>query len=223
MEKRVISCLCTIGFAGLLFAFGDLLIPQENVIFEADTRPKEFSELVTSQEYAVWALRGFVGVIMEMIGTVGVYLYLQKTRAERLAFYGLLLTLTHHILGVGVFAIAYFLFPAAGELFLMGQTEAIRYVTMSGALQNFMAISLLSTLLGLALMAVAIWKSGVLPKWSGWLVFLGFALIPFPGVALQFLANILWGTTYFYMALIVYKQHRQHVAVQDPAARHLVA
>ncbi|MFD3002576.1 hypothetical protein ACFS7Z_19545 [Pontibacter toksunensis] len=223
MEKRIISCLCIIGFAGLLFAFGDLLIPQENLIFEAATRPEDFSKLVTSPEYAVWALRGFVGVIMEMIGTVGLYLYLQKSKAERLAFYGLLLTLTHHILGVGVFAVAYFLFPAVGELFLMGHTEAIRYATMGGALQNFMGVSLISTLLGLGMMAVAVWRSGMLPKWSGWLVFLGFAFIPFPGAALQFMTNILWGAAYFWMAYSVYRNHHEILAPHEPAPRQLVS
>ena len=91
MKQRSINCLVIIGLAGLLFAFGDLLIAQENVLFEATKRPAEFARLVTSSNFTLWGLRGFIGVIMEMIGTIGLYLYLQKTKAERIAFYGLLI------------------------------------------------------------------------------------------------------------------------------------
>ncbi len=207
MKNRIVSCLAVLGTAGLVFAFGDLLIPQENVLFEAASRPLDFSRLVTSSNYSLWALRGFAGVVMEMVGTVGLYLYLQKTKAERLAFLGLLLTLVHHLMGMGVFAVAYFLFPAVGQLVLAGQAQAIAYASITGPLQVFMGISLLSTLAGLAVMAAAIWQSGALPKWSGWVAFAGFFLIPFPGVALQFFANALWGGAYFWMAYRVWKQY----------------
>jgi hypothetical protein len=207
MKNRIVSCLAILGTAGLVFAFGDLLIPQENVLLEATTRPLDFSRLVTSSNYSLWAVRGFIGVVMEMVGTVGLYLYLQKTKAERLAFFGLLLTLVHHLMGMGVFAVAYFLFPAVGELVLAGQAQAVAYASITGPLQVFMGISLLSTLVGLAVMAVAIWRSGALPKWSGWVALAGFFLIPFPGVALQFFANALWGGAYFWMAYWVSKQY----------------
>lgn len=155
-----------------------------------------------------------------MIGTVG--LYLQKSKAERLAFYGLLLTLTHQILGVGVFALAIFLFPAVGEMVLAGNTEAVRFATVEGALGSFMGASLLFTLAGLALMAVAIWKSGVLPKWSGWVAFLGFAMIPLHGVAVQFLANTLWGAAYFWMAYSVYKNYSCEEEEQEELSENLI-
>ena len=207
MKNRIISCLAVLGTAGLVFAFGDLLIPQENVLFEAASRPLDFSRLVTSPGYALWALRGFAGVVMEMVGTVGLYLYLQKTKAERLAFFGLLLTLVHHLLGMGVFAVAYFLFPAVGEMVLAGQDQAAAYAAITGPLRVFMGLSLASTLAGLAVMAVAVRRSGALPKWSGWVAFAGFFLIPFPGVALQFFANALWGGAYFWMAYRVWRQY----------------
>ncbi|TBX70388.1 hypothetical protein EZL74_04220 [Flavobacterium silvisoli] len=180
MKKRIVSCLMIIGAAGMLFAFGDLLIPQENVIFDADKNPSDFAELVTTTNFRYWAARGFLGVLMEMIGTVGLYLYLQKTKAEKTAFIGLLLSLTHQILGFGVFSIIYFMFPVLGTLYQQGNTSVMAYATMKDELALLMGSSLLITLTGLAFMAVAIWRSGKLPKWSGWLVFLGFFLIPFP-------------------------------------------
>ncbi|HWV32769.1 MAG TPA: hypothetical protein VN038_24070 [Dyadobacter sp.] len=205
MKKRIVVSLHCLGIAGLVFAFGDLLIEQENVIFKADAAPAAFARLTTSTAYLWWAGRGFLGVFLEMIGTVGLYLYLQKSKAEKWAFAGLLLTLTHQMLGMGVFAVVYFLFPAAGHLFLAGAPNAISYAAMDGALAGLFGISLICTMAGLLCMALAIQKSGKLPKWTGWMALLGFALIPVPGVVIQFLANTIWGAAYFRMAVHVNK------------------
>lgn len=205
MKNRIVASLCCLGIAGLVFAFGDLLIDQENAIFKAEQEPAKFASLTTSSAYLWWAGRGFVGVLLEMIGTVGLYLYLQPSKAERWAFAGLLLTLSHHILGVGVFAIAYFLFPAAGNLIQEDVAAVIPFVAMKGGLATFFALSLIVTMAGLFCMAVAVQKSDMLPKPSGWIALLGFALIPVPGVFIQFLANTLWGAAYFWMAWYVYK------------------
>ncbi|RPE07922.1 hypothetical protein EGT74_12655 [Chitinophaga lutea] len=181
------------------------MIDQENVIFKADLEPEKFSALTTSTSYLWWAGRGFAGVFLEMIGTVGLYLHLKNSKAEKWAFAGLLLTLTHQMLGMGVFAIAVFLFPAAGHLFQEGVQGAIPFVTMKGALGGFFALSLITTMAGLFCMAVAIQKSGKLPKLSGWTALLGFALIPVPGVFVQFFANALWSAAYFWMAYYIYQ------------------
>ncbi|MBO9703300.1 MAG: hypothetical protein J7604_24005 [Sporocytophaga sp.] len=210
MKKRVITGLTILGGAGLLFAFGDLLIPQENVIFEAVSRPKEFAKLVTSTPYQWWAARGFVGILMEMIGTITLYQLLSKTKVERWAFAGLLLSLTHQILGCGVFAVVQFLFPAIGQEILNGNSAIVKHASIDGSLAILFGISLISTLAGLGFMAIAIFKSKILPKWSGWLAFLGFALIPFPGVALQFIANVIWGGAYFWMAFYIYKEYKNN-------------
>lgn len=207
MKTRIVASLCCLGIAGLIFAFGDLLIDQENVIFKADLEPESFAKLTISNEYLWWAGRGFLGVFLEMIGTVGLYLYLQNSKAERLAFAGLLLTLTHQMLGIGVFAIAYFLFPVAGHLFQQGVLSVIPCVTMKGALGGFFAVSLASTMIGLFCMAIAVQKSDMLPKFSGWMALLGFAMIPMPGVIIQFLANFIWSVAYFWMAYHIYKTY----------------
>lgn len=207
MKNRIVASLCCLGIAGLIFAFGDLLIDQENVIFKANLEPEKFAKLTTSGEYLWWAGRGFLGVLLEMVGTVGLYLYLQNSKAEKWAFTGLLLTLTHQMLGIGVFAIAYFLFPAAGHLHQEGVQSIIPFVTMKGALGGFFAVSLLSTMIGLFCMAIAVQRSGKLPKLSGWLALLGFAMIPIPGVIVQFLANFIWSAAYFWMAYHIYKTY----------------
>lgn len=206
MKRRIVASLCCLGVAGLVFAFGDLLIEQENAIFKAETAPADFARLTTSPAYLWWAGRGFAGVFLEMIGTLGLYFYLQHSKAEKWAFAGLVLTLTHQLLGIGVFSIAYFLFPAVGHLYQSGIPDAMQFAAMKGALGAFFGISLITTLTGLFCMAVAIQKSDKLPKLSGWMALLGFALIPVPGVIVQFLANAIWSVAYFWMAWYVNKK-----------------
>ncbi|MBO9636143.1 MAG: hypothetical protein J7578_23775 [Chitinophagaceae bacterium] len=205
MKLRIVASLSCLGIAGLVFAFGDLLIDQENVIFKAELEPYNFSSLTTTSEYLWWAGRGFAGVFLEMIGTVGLYFYLQQSKMEKWAFAGLLLTLTHQLTGIGVFAIVYFLFPAVGHLYQNGVPDAITFASMKGSLGVFFAISLITTMAGLFCMAIAIHKSGKLPKLSGWMALLGFALIPVPGIFVQFLANLIWSLAYFWMAMHIQK------------------
>jgi hypothetical protein len=197
--KRNETGLLILVCAGLVFAFGDLLIPQENLLFAADKHPTAFANLVTTGDYKMWAFRGFIGVLLEMFGTVTLYIILSKTKVERIAFWGLILSLCHHIIGFGVFAVAYYMFPAVGELILSGNTEVVKFVAIEGDLAILFASSLGVTLIGLGVMAVAITKSGVLPRMSGWAVLLGFALIPVPGVIIQFIANFIWAAAYFWM------------------------
>lgn len=211
MKNRIVASLCCLGIAGLIFAFGDLLIDQENAIFKADSEPENFARLTTSTEYLWWAGRGFLGVFLEMIGTVGLYLYLQNSKAEKWAFAGLLLTLTHQMLGIGVFAIAYFLFPMAGHLIQKGVQNVIPFVAMNGALGGFFAVSLISTMIGLFCMAIAVQKSKKLPKLSGWMALIGFAMIPMPGVVVQFLANFIWSVAYFWMAYHIHKTYNHEI------------
>jgi len=212
MKNRIVISLSCLGIAGLIFAFGDLLIDQENAIFKAAQEPEKFATLTTSNTYLWWAGRGFLGVFLEMIGTLGLYLFLQRSRAEKWAFAGLLLTLTHQLLGIGVFAIAFFLFPAAGHLYQQGISDIIPFVSMKGTLAAYFGLSLVSTMLGLFCMAIAIQKSDMLPKASGWLALLGFALIPVPGVIVQFLANAIWAAAYFWMAIYISKTSENYAA-----------
>lgn len=150
---------------------------------------------------------------MELIGIVCLYQILRATAQKKTAFYDIIITLLHHLSDFGVFAIAYFFFPLIGREILQGNTSIAADEQMNGALGMHMIFSLLVTTAGNGVMAYAICKSGVLPKWSGIVVFIGFLLLPLSGVAVQFGANLLWAAGYLAMAVALRKNNAHYTSL----------
>ena len=73
------------------------------------------------------------------------------------------------LISLGVFAFA---IPALSRSFLDGHPESIRIVDyiFEGPFRIVVILALLLYLAGFILWGVAIWRSGVLPKWAGVLV-----------------------------------------------------
>lgn len=191
--------LIIIGLAGILFSLGDMLIPQDGAVFSVTENPEVFSNLVTSSNYKFWTLRGFIGVPLETIGTIALFLGLIGTKREKLAFWGMLLCVLGDLFGQGFFTVTTFIFPKVGEMILNGNST----VSSLAALDDFMpviGISFIMTYVGLILFAIAIWSSKRFPKWSGIIVFIGFLLIMVDTYAVQVITNALWGFGYLWMA-----------------------
>lgn len=190
--------LIAIGVAGVLFALGDAFIPQ-GIMFEADSRPEEFAHLVTGGNFSFWALRGIVGVILETVGTVALFLGLVGSEREIWAFWGMILCVVSDLFGMAVFVIASSIWPAIGDLILQGNQT----VAAAGSADLFLpwfAGSYIATGVGLALFAGAIWRSRNFPRWSGVLVLVGWLLLALQTYWVQIGTNLLWGGAYFWMA-----------------------
>jgi hypothetical protein len=202
MKNRIIAGFIIAFIGAVIFAFGDLLIPQESLYLEAATKPNEFAHFVTSKNYSIWALRGLFGVFFEMFGVLSIYLALRNTKYECLSFWGLVFYIMHVAIGFGLFSILYFMFPALGKIYLNGTTQAVNHAVMEGTmLITFLGIGALVWLLGILMLSVAIWKENMLlPKWSGLVVTLGILLIMAPGQLSQFSANFIWGLGFLWMA-----------------------
>ncbi|MFH5884580.1 hypothetical protein ACG2F4_09730 [Halalkalibaculum sp. DA3122] len=199
--------LILIGLAGFIFAIGDALIPQEGDMFNAAGDPEGFAELVTTDNFRLWAARGLIGVPLEVIGTIALFLGLAGTFREKLAFWGMLLCILGDLFGVSIFMFAYFVFPEAGQLILEGIIAASSVADVSRLMPVFGA-GFLITFIGLILFAAAIWKAEErFPKWSGIVVVIGFVLLLIQtSYVIQILANVLWGSAYLWMA--AYSWHR---------------
>lgn len=191
--------LVIIGLAGLLFAAGDAAIPQEGAMFSPTERPEDFAALVTSDAFLFWAVRGLVGVHMELIGTIALFFGLAGTSYERWAFWGMLLCALADLFSTGLFTLTTFVFPAVGEAIQAGQLSAGSIASLD-AFMPIMGAGYLVTALGLGLFAVAIWKTDRFPRWAGVLALVGWLLIPIQGYAIQIAANLLWGGAYLWMA-----------------------
>ena len=191
--------LITIGLAGMVFAIGDTLIPQEGDFLAAATDPDGFAKLVTSEYYGFWSARGLIGVAMENIGTLALMILLLQTRQARLAIWSTVLLFLGDLTGMSMFTLLHDVFPPMGRLMLAG--TAGPDVLQAASLPPYVMMSMMVTWIGLILSALAIWRCGCLPKWSGWLVLLGFLLIPVPNMVVQVGSGLLWGGAYFWMAL----------------------
>lgn len=163
--------LIVIGAAGFIFAIGDAFIPQEGTMFSASEDPQAFADLVTTDHYKIWAARGLIGVPLEVIGTIALFLGLVGTSKEKLGFWGMLLCVLGDLFGLSMFMFAYYVFPEVGGLISAGMESAASVAAVEPMMPLFGA-GFIITFIGLILFAVAIWNAPErFPKWSGILVF----------------------------------------------------
>ena len=146
--------------------------------------------MATSFGFAFYAGRGLIGVVLEALGVIALYLYLQDSRTERLAFWGMTACVLGDIAGGALFGILFFLYPQIGAFILEGHPEVALALEASPAL---LLANVIPTVLGLVLLAVAVWRSGTLPKWAGVVMLVGFLLLPMQVFAVQVAGNVLWG------------------------------
>lgn len=143
-------------------------------------------------------------MFFEMFGVLGIYLALRDGPSERLAFWGLAAFLAHVAQGHALFALLYFMFPALGTLFLAGVESAPGHAVVEGQFAAFMVFGLLTWWVGSFLLALAIRRSSVLPRWSGFVMLAGFVLVLAPGMVAQLTANLVWGAAFAWMAWAVW-------------------
>ena len=104
-----------------------------------------------------------------IFGVVALYAYLANSGVRAVALGAMVLSIfgiALQLIELGVFAFA---IPALSRSFLDGNTESIRILDsiFAGPFRITTTLALLLYLAGFLLWGVAIWRSGVLPKWSG--------------------------------------------------------
>lgn len=209
--------LILIGAAGFIFAIGDALIPQEFGMFSATKDPQGFAELVTTEGFRLWAMRGYIGAPLETIGTIALFFGLISTPRETLAFWGMLLAVIADLVGTGMFMIMTYVFPDVGQLILEGNTA----VASVASLEGFMPVLgtlFIATTVGLVFFAIAIWQSGRFPSWSGIVVVIGWlGLLIQTSYIIQIMANVVWGVGYLWMAVYSWNRLPWGQTEQEPS------
>ena len=164
MATRIRMSAAALAAAGVLFVLYPAIRPF------SDETSLQGAAAFGSTAWLVAHMMAMVGFTLLGIGLLGLYLVLQDTRAERHAFRALVIGM----LGIGL-TLPYYGGEAFG-LHAVGQ-EALRQ--HSAALISLAPVirgepELLMFTVGLLLLAVsavvaaiAVWKSLVLPKWSG--------------------------------------------------------
>jgi len=164
---------------GLLIAYSTLK-PQPDQVAD----PEGWARFVSSTSYLVGHVFGNVlGTALVVFGTFALGALLATSRAPRLGLWGMVLSITGYLLFTIPGVISTFATPPIGAAYLAGNREVMS-LEFSPILTLITLLALLLAVIGNGLLSVAIWRSGILPRWAGviWaaatLVFyvLGFAL-----------------------------------------------
>ena len=160
----------TIGLLGLplygLLTFWSSLDPQPDL----NTRYEAWSRYVTTDHYVLTHVFGSIlGLILAIFGTFALGAYLAKGRAGRLGLVAMVITVSGSALFLPEMGVSAFSAPEEGQAYLAG-IEGLPELPTSFADAAFAAASLLVIVLlfvGNVLLGVAVWHSGVLPRWAG--------------------------------------------------------
>lgn len=164
---------------GLLIAYATLK-PQPDQVAD----PEGWARFVSSTSYLIGHVVGNVlGTALVIFGTFALGALLASSRAPRLGLWGMVLSITGYLLFTVPGVISTFATPPIGAAYLAGNREVMS-LEFSPVLTVITLLALLLAVIGNGLLSVAIWRSGILPRWAGliWaaatLIFyvLGFAL-----------------------------------------------
>ncbi|HZY46647.1 MAG TPA: hypothetical protein VFE96_02515 [Candidatus Bathyarchaeia archaeon] len=159
--------------SGLFF----VLFPAVRPFFD-ETSLQGAKEFASTQ----WVLAhtfGIVGFILLGLGFLGIYIRLEETEVERWAFRSLVLSWIGMGLTLPFFGAEAFSLQVIGQTIVNQNNPAliplinqVRY----GPGIIFIGIGLVLLAAATILQAFAIWRSGVLPRWSGVPLAIGFAV-----------------------------------------------
>ncbi len=156
--------LLALPISGLLTMWSTLISqPNPNTEFEA------WSRFVTTPDYLVSHLLGTnLGIILLIFGVLALGAYLAKRgRSGRLGLMAMIITIAANALGLmSASGWSTFAAPAIGRAYLAGMEDAMRVDVGADFIVIFMLVIALS-IIGTVLLGIAIWRSGILPKWAG--------------------------------------------------------
>jgi len=164
-----------LGISALLFLAFGLFHPVSSLDL---SQPDEAARNFGSTTFVLTDSLLIVAFTLLPFAVLTLYAYLANSNVERWRFAALVLLLGaigpfQAFSGVGTFA-----FSAASQVYLQGNPgalEVLRALTQ-GPSVPFGLLGVLLLVLGSISLAVAIWRSGTLPKWAGVLYALGFVL-----------------------------------------------
>lgn len=165
----------SLAISALLLAVFPLVRP----FGDRSPNPIDAAETLASTSWVVSHILGALGFILLPVGLFGLHTYLRDSPVEHRAFQGLILSW----LGVGLFLPIFgteaFALRVIGNAAVSQKNADLIVLAKSirmGPQLGFLIPSLLLLAIGAILIAVAIWKSGTLPRWSGVLFGIGLAL-----------------------------------------------
>ena len=164
-----------LGISALLFMAFQLFHPVSSLDL---SNPDEAAQTFGSSVFVFTDSLLIVAFTLLPFGILTLYAYLAKSHTERWTFVAMILLLAalgpfQAFTGVGAFA-----FSAASQVYLQGNQGALDVLAalVQGPSVPFGLFGVLLLVLGSIVLALAIWRSGSLPKWAGVMYALGFLL-----------------------------------------------
>jgi hypothetical protein len=159
-----------IGLLGLILygamTFFSSIDPQP----DPNTHYEAFSRFVTTDSYALKHLfLTLLGTIFGIFGTIALGAYLTRSRAGRMGLWAMVITVLGYSLFLTWGGVSTFATPIEGQAYLAGIEEYHELPTsLASTLQGVtMLVSIVLAFVGNVLLGVAVWRSGILPKWAG--------------------------------------------------------
>ena len=154
----------------ILGGLGLVLVPLGTTGIPTDRAQNvAFATGANSWAWRVGMMLALVYQALLVLGSLALYVHLSRSRAERWAFAGLVVTVCCTMLFVPMMGFAAFVVPAVGALIEAGHTDAVAVMdqTFREPFAAFPFFGGIFVNLGLILNGVAVWRSGTLPKWAG--------------------------------------------------------
>jgi len=164
----------SLAIAGVCFVLYPALRPF------SDESTLQGAEAFATSSWLLAHSLAMVGFILLTLGLLGLYSRLRETTAGRLGITALVVTWIGVGLTLPYYGAEAFALHAVGQEALR-QNSVDLLVTLANSIRYGAAIwlfgaGLLAIAVGTILFAIAIWRSGILPKWSGIPLAVGFAL-----------------------------------------------
>ena len=163
--------------AGVLTAVPWIFILQQP---NPKTDPEGYARSITSTGQAVGGYLYLAGLICLLFGLLALYGYLARTRASSWAAIGMIVSVVVIALILPTFGTLAVAGPVLGDAYMAGHKDvSSAMVLMNGESNRVMssiAFCFEVSLIGAIAYAVAVWKSGSLPRVAGILVAAGFVL-----------------------------------------------
>jgi len=137
------------------------------------TRYDAWSRFVTTDHYLYAHLFGSIGgAVLAILGVFALGAYLATSRAGRMGLAAMVITAVGQALGLTVGGVSTFAAPEEGQAHLAGIAEYAKLneqhpMLADTALMATFAAAILLMFVGSLLLGVAVWRSGILPKWAG--------------------------------------------------------
>jgi hypothetical protein len=159
-----------IGLLGLplygALTFFSSLDPQP----DPSTHYEAFSRFVTTDGYVLKHLfLTILGTIFGIFGSIALGAYLTRSRAGRMGLVAMVITVLGYSLFLTWGGVSTFATPQEGQAYLAGIEE---YHNLPSMLANTLqgatvVVSIVLGFVGNVVLGVAVWRSGILPKWAG--------------------------------------------------------